>query len=125
MRKYKIWGFIDGFKLSNFKKNGDRSFSMEDFNAIIDNAETDEKMFIAERLVLGKGKIKYSIPQCNERLGGYEEKLIDINIAEHLTIKDIINSTNLIEDAIKFLNIHAEKNKDEEAVENLEPRWTW
>ncbi len=111
--------------LREFKKDGDRSFSMEDFNAIVDNADTDEKMFIAERLVLGKGKIKYSLPQCDERLGEYDTQLIDCAIEEDLTIKQIISSPTRIEDAIKFLSIHVEKNKDEKAVRNLAPLKKW
>jgi hypothetical protein len=58
-------------------------------------------------------------------LGEYENKLLDINIEEHLTLKEIINSTNRIEDAHQFLKIQLEKKHDEEAVGNLAPLKEW
>jgi hypothetical protein len=110
-----------------FKKNGDTKFDMDEFNALSEDADVDEKMIVATSLVSKKDKKKYyyRLQECEKRINDSENKLIDLMFDDEMTLKQIVNSSNRIDDAIEYLKIHQQKAKDEKAIENLSPLSDW
>jgi len=115
--------------IDNFRKEGSREFSMDDFEDLIDAGDTDEKMFLAEKLVK-KDKVKksihYSIFECDKRFED-QQKVFDnaVEVDEDMSLRAVVDKRTIYKQVHEWLEANEQQDKDNEARKALEPLQEW
>eukprot|EP00944_MAST-04C_sp_MAST-4C-sp1_P005519 g5519.t1 len=118
--------------LENFNADGSREFNMDDFEALVDAGDEDEKMLIAKKLCktgqnrksTGPGA-HYCLNMIERRFNDIDKKLDDLTIDEDMTLGEVVQASNKMNEVIEFLKLKKQLSLDEEAEANLKPLIVW